>query len=39
MPFIDIKTNINITKDDEVAIKKELGDLVSLINKSEQCKA
>lgn len=36
MPFIDIKTNINISKDDEVAIKKELGDLVSLINKSEQ---
>ena len=36
MPFIDIKTNINISKDDEVAIKKELGNLVSLINKSEQ---
>lgn len=36
MPFIDIKTNINISKDNEIAIKKELGELVNIINKSEQ---
>lgn len=35
MPFIEIKTNKEITKEKELKIKARLGEAISILNKSE----
>lgn len=35
MPYIQVRTNKELTREKEVAIKKRLGEAISILNKSE----